>query len=208
MKKLIIGLMFVLVACHPHRDDRGGTTDLDNKIKQLQASLDTYIANYSLLQQQADNLDATVATLNTTLQSLITNYNALLVTLSGDEATIASLGAQLDVLNAEVDSLNAENVTITNQQTTMETAVNNAIVQIAILQGYTHIVEALDVCGDSPGHIDEVLLRLSDGTLLASFSDNVNGLNTRFSIIPPGNYQTSDGTSCFFTVHNDGTVTW
>ena len=62
------------------------------------------------------------------------------------------------------------------------------------------VVELIDPCGDKPGKFDEVFLRLANGMLVASFSDNQNGLNTRFSVLTPGSYQTTDGTGCFFSV--------
>lgn len=57
-----------------------------------------------------------------------------------------------------------------------------------------------DPCGDAPDIYDEVFLRLANGTLLASFSDDANGDNTRFSILDPGTYTTTDGDNCTFTV--------
>lgn len=64
------------------------------------------------------------------------------------------------------------------------------------------IVELIDVCGAQGPH-DEVLLRFANGQLLASFSDNTSGKNTRFSLLGPGSYITSDGTNCNFTVTDD-----
>lgn len=58
----------------------------------------------------------------------------------------------------------------------------------------------IDPCGDAPGVYDEVFMRLQNGMLLASFSDNFAGDNTRLSILSPGTYQTTDGDNCVFTV--------
>lgn len=69
--------------------------------------------------------------------------------------------------------------------------------------GQQAVLEVVDPCGDAVNIHDEVLLRLGDGTLLASFSDNANGKNTRFSALPPGSYATTDGSNCQFTVDND-----
>lgn len=69
-------------------------------------------------------------------------------------------------------------------------------------------VTVVDPCGDAPTVVDEVLLKLGDGTVLASFSDNANGANTRFSLLNPGTYMTSDGSNCVFTVSNDGNITF
>lgn len=68
----------------------------------------------------------------------------------------------------------------------------------------------IDPCGDKAGVVDEVLLKIPDGVggwlLLASVSDDTNGKNTRLSILPNGNYMTTDNSSCFFKVVN-GNVT-
>ena len=70
------------------------------------------------------------------------------------------------------------------------------------------ITELIDPCGDAPSVFDEVLLRLNNNTIVASFSENSNGKNTRLSLLIPGTYQTTDGSSCTFTVHGDYSVTW
>lgn len=64
-------------------------------------------------------------------------------------------------------------------------------------------VSIVDPCGTKPNTWNEVFLQLYDGSLLASFSDNASGLNTRFSLITPGNYVTSDGDMCYFTITAD-----
>lgn len=69
-------------------------------------------------------------------------------------------------------------------------------------------VGLIDPCGDNPTKTDEVLLQLASGELLVSFSDNSSGKNTRFAILSPGNYQTTDGTSCAFSVDVNNDVTW
>lgn len=70
------------------------------------------------------------------------------------------------------------------------------------------LVSVIDPCGDSAGVYDEVLLQLSDGRILASFSDNAAGQNTRFSIIGAGSYVTTDGSSCHFSIDQDNNVTF
>lgn len=62
------------------------------------------------------------------------------------------------------------------------------------------IVAVLDPCGDKAGVFDEVLLKMQNNTIVSSFSDNVSGLNTRFSILGAGSYKTTDGSNCFFSV--------
>jgi hypothetical protein len=77
----------------------------------------------------------------------------------------------------------------------------------APVQPYS-VTAVLDPCGDAPGRIDEVLLQLASGALLASFSDDVGGTNTRFALLGPGSYSTTDGSLCAFTVSPTGVVTW
>ncbi len=68
------------------------------------------------------------------------------------------------------------------------------------------VVDVIDPCGPSGG-ADEVFLRLANGTVVASFSDNAAGQNTRLSILNDGTFETSDGTNCVFTVTTDTSVT-
>lgn len=68
--------------------------------------------------------------------------------------------------------------------------------------------EIIDPCGDAAGIYDEVILKMASGRLLASFSDNANGNNTRLSELVPGSYITTDGSNCYFTVASNGSVSW
>jgi hypothetical protein len=67
-------------------------------------------------------------------------------------------------------------------------------------------VGLLDPCGDAAGVVDEVLLKLSNGTVLASFSDNANGKNTRFGVLAAGTYQTTDNSGCTFSLDTGGNL--
>lgn len=59
--------------------------------------------------------------------------------------------------------------------------------------------EVIDPCGDSPG-FDEVLFRTFDNHLIAHYA---SGNQQFLSLIPPGNYVTTDGTHCYFTVDSN-----
>lgn len=67
-------------------------------------------------------------------------------------------------------------------------------------------VGLVDPCGDAPGIYDEVFLKLANGTLLASFSDNSAGQNTRFSVLSTGSYVTTDSSHCYFSVDASNNV--
>jgi hypothetical protein len=102
----------------------------------------------------------------------------------------------------------AQLVYVTQALNVVQGNVNSLLLQVAELQDYSNIVEMIDPCGDNINKIDEVLLALSSGEILASFSDNANGLNTRFGLLKAGNYVTTDGTNCHFQVLSNGNVVW
>lgn len=68
------------------------------------------------------------------------------------------------------------------------------------------VTSIIDPCGDAAGVVDEVLLKLANGQVLVSFSASSSGNNTRLAVLPPGNYVTTDGSNCHFTLTNDGQV--
>ncbi|MBK23326.1 MAG: hypothetical protein CME70_04910 [Halobacteriovorax sp.] len=70
--------------------------------------------------------------------------------------------------------------------------------------GTSSVVEVIDPCGDQ-GRFDEVLLRLEDGSILAHFS---SGNRQFLTFIGPGNYRTTDGLACNFTIDEDLNISW
>ncbi len=66
------------------------------------------------------------------------------------------------------------------------------------------ITETIDPCGKQSSY-DEVILRLANKQLLAHFS---TGDKQFLVLIGSGNYVTTDGTNCAFTVHENMSVTW
>lgn len=74
------------------------------------------------------------------------------------------------------------------------------------LDGAHAVLEIIDPC-NKQGAFDEVLLRLSNGALLAYFTQG--SFNTSFlTLLTPGQYQTTDGTNCHFTVNSDLSVSF
>ncbi len=71
-------------------------------------------------------------------------------------------------------------------------------------------VDVIIPCGNTVSY-KEVLLRLSNGQVLASFSENISGLNTRLSLIPDGTYMNTDGSNCTFSISTSGnerSISW
>jgi len=113
-------------------------------------------------------------------------------------------------LRAAIDALSLAGATYQTNILGLQTRLDNEVAAIyTILSGVNDVAAILDPCGDGVGW-DEVFLRLADGTIVASFSDNVHGENTRFTILPHTNgvYVTTDGTSCVFKVKTNGAVCW
>lgn len=64
------------------------------------------------------------------------------------------------------------------------------------------IVEVIDPCGpEHPQGLDEVLLRLQDGVLLGALTDRTG--RVYLTVVSPGSWITTDGTSCRFRVTED-----
>lgn len=67
-------------------------------------------------------------------------------------------------------------------------------------------------CGANSSPWKEVLLCLEDGSILADFSEDMQGEETRLAFIPPGSYEDTDNSGCYFNVASDGnggnTVSW
>lgn len=70
--------------------------------------------------------------------------------------------------------------------------------------GVSAVVETINPCG-SQGRFDEVILRLSDGSLLAHYA---SGNKQFLTFLGPGHYRTTDGFACRFSVDEDLNVSW
>lgn len=75
--------------------------------------------------------------------------------------------------------------------------------QDAAPPSYYGVTSIVDPCGRQ-GSFDEVLLKLSNGQILAHFA---SGAQQFLAIIGNGTYSTTDGTSCTFTITSEGEIT-
>lgn len=81
--------------------------------------------------------------------------------------------------------------------------------QNATLPAYS-TVESIMPCGNTVAY-KEVLLRLQNGEVLASFSQNTSGDMTRLAFIPDGTYMNTDGSGCVFSLATSGatrSISW
>lgn len=82
----------------------------------------------------------------------------------------------------------------------LQVQLNASLVQLTNLATGQRIMALLDCNGDGPG-FDEVVLRLSNGTLMAYFEQS----GRRFlSTLGPGSYATTDAANCPFTINSAG----
>jgi hypothetical protein len=109
------------------------------------------------------------------------------------------------VLNAGVD-MNDDDVLQTSEIKSTSVTCNGLNGAPAVPNPFD-VISLIDPCGATPGHYNEVFIKFTNGTMLASFSDSASGNNTRFSVLVPGSYVTTDGTGCHFTVNSGGVIT-
>lgn len=157
-----------------------GCGDLKKEIRRLQDNRDHQQRQIDELKKQLNiNLINTIAQIDT-LQSLIDGLQDQIDTMSGDVSLIET-------------SINLVETNINTLQSTS----NNTLSQLIILQGYTQIVSFIDPCGDGPGY-DEIILQTTQG-YVAYFE---SGSNRFLSVLPNGNYQTTDQQACNFSIVN------
>lgn len=62
------------------------------------------------------------------------------------------------------------------------------------------VTSTIAPCTAASSPYKEELLCLNNGNVLASFSDNASGLNTRLSLLPAGTFTDTDNSGCSFAV--------
>ena len=151
--------------------------------------------------------DAELAELAERDEQLQTQIDALKVRYEDLSSQLISMDAAFAESNL---TLSEQAMEIQQTVTAMQVQQNAILITLATLQGYTNIVSIYNPCGVQNAY-DEVLLKLSNGTYLASFSQNGSALTTRFVVLSDGDYVTTDGAgnlsnNCHFTISNNGTV--
>ncbi|MBN8542619.1 MAG: hypothetical protein J0L82_19670 [Deltaproteobacteria bacterium] len=118
------------------------------------------------------------------------------------EASVEQCGSQGGTIILMALDVDDEGIYLPHlPQTTSATLCNGSTPSVT---NYTP-VEAIQPCGAGPG-FREVLLRLSNGQVLASLSNNAQGDMTRLAFLPDGTYMTTDSMSCRFSLSSAGQV--
>ncbi len=104
----------------------------------------------------------------------------------------------IDSLRAEIDQMRRDFANQPNYQD----QINNLTVRLAELENNSPVIEIIDPCGDGIG-VDEIILRLGTGELIAYFEQ---GGNRFLTVLKTGRYQTTDQSRCVFDVTSDGKI--
>lgn len=62
------------------------------------------------------------------------------------------------------------------------------------------VTRLLMPCGPLSSSYKEILLQMSDGSVIATFSNSISGDHTRLTVLPDGAYQDTDDSGCSFTL--------
>lgn len=108
------------------------------------------------------------------------------------EKRLNSLYDALSGLNAQIDDVNINQDNLTQ-------IVNTTVSSVAILETSMTVKEVIDPCGDNVGQFDEVLLVMSDGSIIGYFE---SGGKRFLTSLPDGNYRTTDVQACNFSIVN------
>lgn len=154
------------------------------------------------------NQSANIVQLQTDVKSLSNRYNMLIGTVDRLDRAAGTLRSAINVLqsqnanqDAELAQLQDDLLVLNGQVVSTQISIEALQVQVAELETRESIEDYLDCGGNGPG-FDEIILRTSSGKLIAYFME---GGNREFlSILTPGNYRTTDQSSCPFTVSNSG----
>ena len=169
-------------------------TEINALKSQLEATITQNISQIAVVQSLLDAQQQQITLIQLTLNDLQTQISLI----EQNQTTLSSLTQQLQV---QLQTLSTVDNTLTVQQTSLQTQVNSLLVQLVTLNGYTHIVDLVDPCGNGPG-FDEVLIKTTQG-YVAYFESG----STRFlSLLTPGAYQTTDSQRCNFTVLGNGNL--
>lgn len=115
-------------------------------------------------------------------------------------------GGSTVLMATDIGNTGIYDITAPNQQSM--TICNGLNAQVP---SYTP-VEPITACGDTVAY-KEVLLRLSNGQVLGSVSNDIGGTMTRLAFLPDGNFMNTDNSGCNFSLStsadgNTRSISW
>ena len=217
MNKLLLIFMLSLTGCGmaedlssrcPSNDARPlcelmfGKEDVNQneELNNLKRRMTDLEADFNSLSYSIDIMSNEVVSLSVLTESLQFQMDQMIILNATGEY---NLHQQIDNLSSQINNNNISLTNIITQLNITQNNLNELVIEVAELAGHNNIVDIIDPCGDWSNGFDEVILRTSDGKLLAYFE---NGSNRYLSLLVPGSYRTTDGSNCNFTVNNSKQV--
>lgn len=124
-----------------------------------------------------DDLEERVTDLENRMDEVESNLSSLFL-------SIGDLEVNQDTLEQSI-ALNESNLANLTTQVNGDTSIK--------------VTRMIDPCGDKPNHFDEYILEMSNGDLLGYFEQ---GSKRFLTVLPDGNYRTTDAQACNFSVVN------
>lgn len=186
-------------------------TELEKKVQELQdadSNLQNLITNLDAVvtanaQNASDQLEAVRVNLQDQINDIVNNE------LPSLKADITSLGGQVTSLNQLYNNLNTSIISLQNGATSLQGQVNSLLTRIVALESSQgnapdRITEIVDPCPSINATWKEVLIKTASGKYFAYFED---GGRRFLTVLPVGNFQTTDSRRCPFTLNSNGTIT-
>lgn len=121
------------------------------------------------------------------------------------EAAIVSGNVEVTYLGDLINLILSNISELEGVSNSLESRVYELEIAYAELSTKITVEEYIDPCGDSHNHYDEVILKMSDGTLLALFQQ---GQKSFLALLTEGSYQTTDHQGCNFEVSSTNEISW
>lgn len=153
-----------------------------------------------------DNMEESVEQIQKEILSLSTQLNFMITDIEADSQQLTALESVLNTLQNAVEANNTVIYEVTMAIAQIEsridyndTRIAGMLMDVVALQERDDdVLEYVLPCGDRANAFDEVIVRTASGKLLAYFE---SGGNRFLTLLKPGNYQTTDGGNCKFTVN-------
>lgn len=124
--------------------------------------------------------------------------------VEANEETIEALHNLLNIARQQIMILQDEVDANADDIDSAEANIHQMEARLAEIESNMLVTELIDPCGDHPNHFDEILIRLSDGSLVAYF--DAGGPREFLTVLTPGSYRTTDRQQCRFSVNSQGEV--
>jgi len=144
------------------------------------------------LQNQIDNLKTRTDKNEQSINEIQERIKALAISIDNNINLISAL-SQLETNDV---------ASILSQISSIQTSVVVQTTTLVTLQTNENITAFHDFCGNKPGVYNEVGMITTTGKIVVYFEA---GSNRYLSILSDGDYITSDGTACYFSVTDGGT---